>query len=216
MVKVRILVEGQTEEKFVKEVLSKHFDQSDIVPIIIRTRKVLGGPDNKGGIVSYKKVKKQLLKLLNDSSVTAVTTMIDYYGLKEDFPEVQSISESDCFERVKAIEASFNEDIDNPKFIPYLQLHEFEAILFSDPMRILDGFPGKEFAVRQLSRQRDGFESPEHINLGNPPSRRILSVLPDYDKVIFGTTIALEIGLERIRQECHHFNEWIIQLERLG
>ncbi len=217
MVKVLILVEGSTEERFVKEILSVHInpDEFSLIPTIITTKRVLSGPDCKGGYATYQKIKQQLRRLLNDKSAVAVTTMIDYYALPNDFPEVQNLNESDCIKRVNVIEKRFSEDINNPKFIPYLQLHEFEAILFSDPMKIINGFPGKESVLEQLLNQLAGFSSPEHINLDNPPSKRILSALPDYDKVISGTSIALEIGLEKIRKECSHFNEWIEKLESL-
>lgn len=58
---------------------------------------------------------------------------------------------------------------------------------------------------------------PENIN-DNPqtaPSKRILNALPEYDKVIHGTSIATEIGLSTIRQSCPHFDAWLVKLEQL-
>ncbi|MCF7810930.1 DUF4276 family protein [bacterium] len=217
MVKVLVLVEGQTEERFVNDVLSLHFNSSEyeIIPKRVTTKQVLIGADFKGGYISYAKFKRQVLNLLNDTSATAVTTMIDYYKLPSDFPEIQTLNEIDCMKRVEVIETSLSNDINNPKFIPYLQLHEFEAVLFSNPSVISAYFSLKKKLTSEINKISSQFSSPEHINLDNPPSKRLQSLLPDYDKVVSGTAISLEIGLERIRQECPHFNEWIEKLESL-
>ena len=53
--------------------------------------------------------------------------------------------------------------------------------------------------------------SPEEIN-DDPqtaPSKRILNIFPKYKKVTDGTQIALKVGLEQIRKECPHFDEWM-------
>jgi len=98
--------------------------------------------------------------------------------------------------------------------IPYIQLHEFEALLFSDPSAFLEAFPGNQRAVDRLTAIRARFRNPEEINLipGKAPSKRILDVLPDYQKPVAGMLIAQRIGVARIRQECRHFDEWLSRL----
>lgn len=215
MKKVLILVEGQTEEQFVKRILNPHLSNFNIYtePKIITTKKVKSGPDYKGGIKSHGKVKREINILLKDSSAAVVTTMIDYYHLPPDFPGRDTMPASNCFSRVSYLENEFAKDIDNPKFIPYLQLHEFEALLFSCIAGFKKAFPGhhRESQLRSILKQ---FNTPEEIDEGNitSPAKRIVNLFPEYKKTIQGILISLEIGIEKIRNKCRHFNEW---LERL-
>jgi len=57
----------------------------------------------------------------------------------------------------------------------------------------------------------------EEIN-DNPatvPSRRLLTLFPSYQKTFHGPLIVKKTGLEKIREECRHFNQWLTQLENL-
>jgi len=221
MKKILILVEGQTEKRFVKKLLIPHFNPLliSLITTIIITRKVNVGADYKGGIVSYQKLKKQVLSLLNDPSAIAVTTMFDLYRLPESFPRyADALGEADIYDRVKILEDGLSEDISHAqdKFIPYIQVFEFESILFSDPQKIEYSFPDSASQIKKLVEIRDSFNSPEQINDENPPSKRILSLFPDYQKVASGSIIASNIGLETIRKECPHFDEWITKLEALS
>ncbi len=88
MIKVLILVEGQTEEAFVKNVLSPHLRNHDVhaIPVIVATKRLLTGDKIRGGYVPYTRLRSEVLRLLNDSSAACVTTMLDYYGLAPEFP----------------------------------------------------------------------------------------------------------------------------------
>ncbi|MDP2984827.1 MAG: DUF4276 family protein [Candidatus Latescibacter sp.] len=217
MKKVLILVEGQTEEAFVKRVLAIHLAPYDIVvnPIILTTKIVVNGPDFKGGSLSYRKVKKEAQRLLGDTSTHLVTTMLDFYGLKNDFP-MRDNSTGNPLEKVSRVEAAFNQDIDNPRFYSYFSLHEYEGLLFSSPSDIARIFnePVKESILRRI---RNSFPTPEDIN-DNPetvPSKRICMEFPQYEKVFHGSVIAGRIGLETMRRECHHFHTWLNRIEQL-
>lgn len=102
------------------------------------------------------------------------------------------------------------------RFVPFVVMHEFEGLLFSDCARFSSsiGRPDLEPRFRAI---RDEFESPEEINDSpdTAPSKRVEELVPGYDKPLLGTLAVLEIGLARIRQECPHFNDWIKQLESL-
>lgn len=216
--KVLILVEGQTEQTFVDKQLSPYLANKNIFldkPIIVPTKKVIGGPYFKGGVTSYLQVKGVLLKLLNDTSATVITTMIDFYGLPKDFPGYEQIS-GNCYERVEFLERAFRSDINHPKFLPYLSLHEFEALLFTSPEEIAARFPDRDRA-KELKEIRSQFSTPEEIDDGptTSPSKRILKALPKYKKLLDGTAIIQSIGIDLIRQECNHFNEWLGKLESL-
>ncbi len=215
MKRILLLVEGQTEEQFVKKILNPAFNPKGLylIPTIITTKIVKNGPNFKGGITSYNTIKKDTKRLLADSDTVAVTTMLDYYGLPSDFPT--SNKEGTCYDKVEATEAAFSKDMDHEKFIPYIQLHEFEGLLFSSPKIISDTFNGTN--GRELEAIRKGVKSPEEINHGpnTHPSKRLLNIFPHYNKPVYGSLIATRTGLENMRIACPHFNKWIIKLETL-
>lgn len=146
-------------------------------------------------------------ELFNDSSAAAVTTMFDYYGLSNDFPGLKSIPKLDCYKQVEHVEAAFKEDINESRLIPYLQLHEFEGLLFSSPVTIACPFENEKTGkyrqlVKALQNIRNSFRTPEEIN-NNPetsPHRRLEKLIPSYRKVFYGVMIASKMGLEKIRE----------------
>jgi len=225
MVKVFILVEGQTEEKFVKQLLGPHLQLYGIllVVILLTTKRVKNGENFKGGIISYAKIKRNLSQLFHDSSAVAVTTLFDYYGLPNDFPGLKSLPKLDCYQQVEHVEAAFKVDINDSRLIPYLQIHEFEGLLFSSPATIATPFEEEKTGkyrqlVKALQNIRQDFRTPEEIN-NSPetcPHRRLKQLIPSYRKVFHGVMIASKIGLEKIREECPHFDNWVTQLESLG
>jgi hypothetical protein len=123
----------------------------------------------------------------------------------------------DSITRAKEVEKAFQQDIALPNFLANVIVHEFEGLLFSAPDAFADWFdePG---VVAELTEIRRGFDSPEHINEGREtaPSKRILAVCDTYDKIAHGSLIALDIGLDAIRQECPLFDAWVGQVEALG
>jgi hypothetical protein len=133
--------------------------------------------------------------------------MIDFYGLPSDFPNYsdKEATTGTIYQRVEYLEKKFSEDIKHHKFLPYLSIHEFEALLFSKPDEIVKQVRGTDDEAK-LEQIRNHYQSPEVINLVDPPSKRILTGLAEYDKVTHGFTIAIEIGIEAMRQECPHFD----------
>jgi len=218
MNRILVLVEGPTEEAFIKYVLRPYFSSKNIwlIPIVITTKKVKRGPDFKGGIPGYDKVKNELRRLLNDSAATLITTMFDYYGLPSSFPGREKPIGSNPLEKVQYVEKSFAHDVNHTRFLPYLSLHEFEALLFSDPAMIAKSMIKPESGPNIISI-RQSFNSPEDIN-DNPrtaPSKRLTSIFPQYDKIFYGRLIAERIGLDRIRTECSHFDKWVRSIESI-
>ncbi len=218
---VSVLVEGETEEMFVNEVLGSYFLAKGLVltPVLVKTKHTKGNePSSKGGFVSYGKVKNDLENLLRNSSLQAVTTMLDYYGLPKDFigSDDAEAQQTDLYARIAHLERRWTEDIGHPKFIPYLSLHEFEALLFVDPARIVQEVDsGNTKAREELASIRQRYQSPEEINRDEPPSKRVLANLPAYDKIVHGYFIADAIGIEAMRRECPHFDAWLKKLEAL-
>ena len=103
------------------------------------------------------------------------------------------------------------------RFLPYIQPYEFEALLFSDPGSFANIEPEWQIATKALAKVRKAVQSPEHINDGatTHPSARLTKLLPGYRIVAHGSRIAAQIGIERIRAECRHFNRWLESLEGL-
>ena len=214
-----ILAEGQTEERFVKDCLAPHLAKYSViaVPTIVTTRRVGAGKNRKGGN-QYRRVRDDLLRLLGDSDAVAVTTLIDYYGLPDDFPGMSDRPAGNPGQRVAHVEHALANDIDHPTFIPHLTLHEFEAWLYCDwdtCAWVFEEYGADALEpLRQVSRQ---FSSPEDINedRATAPSRRILAALPGYQKTLHGPMAVEVIGLDQVRAQCPHFNAWLEKLEAL-
>lgn len=226
---VRVVVEGQTEETFVNVVLAPTLQLRDIYlqATLVTTKQLksrspgerrMPGRRFKGGVSKYQVVKRDVINALRGSHFVAVTTMIDYYRLPQDFPGQSTLrGTNNCYERVKRLEAAFGNDIDDLRFRPFLVLHEFEALLFADPDKIASAVEGQHSLSRRLWSARNRFHSPEEIDEGpdSHPAARILAVAPNYNKRLHGPIIAGRIGLEIIRRECPHFAEWFNWLESL-
>jgi hypothetical protein len=78
-------------------------------------------------------------------------------------------------------------------------------------------YPNRVDKIQELIKIRSQFKSPEEINEGREtaPSKRIKTILPEYEKKIAGSLIALEIGFEKLCKENPHFHDWIEKLKRL-
>ena len=219
MRRVLILVEGQTEERFVKDVLRSHLwdREVDLIPTIAATKRVKSGPDFKGGITNYQKVENDVRRLLNDTDAAAVTTFIDYYGLPSEFPGMGSRPPGNPIPRAAHVERSWGTQIGDGRFRPYLMVHEFEALLFARPQELVNVLSLSPRIGQGLLDIRASFPTPEEINdhRDTAPSRRIVGISPAYRKTLHGPIIANRIGLQAIRQECGHFSAWLDWLESL-
>lgn len=218
MKRVLVLAEGPTEERFVKDILSPHLESRAIlaIPKVVTTKRTKQGPDFKGGITGYHKVENDLRRLLGDTGAACVTTFIDYYGLPNEFPGMASRPMGSPLERARHVETEWRQRIDHVRFHPYLMIHEFEALLFSKPEELSRALYQSPL-VAQLKTVRDRFSTPEDIN-DDPetaPSKRILRIFPGYQKAVHGPLVARRIGLETLRRECPHFDEWLTWLEHL-
>jgi hypothetical protein len=214
-----ILVEGQTEEQFVREVLSPYLSARTglwLTPTIVVTKVVKAGPNFKGGLSSYDQVRRDVLKLLQDSSAKVITTLFDYYGLPDDFPGMASRPLGTPRQRVNHVQDAFGANFaDDVRFLPFLALHEFEAWLYCDLGPTLEWiYTGGDLAPLRAARQ--AVTSPEEINenYATAPSRRLKNVVPSYQKPLHGPMAALEIGIDAIRAQCPHFQAWLTRLEQ--
>lgn len=211
MKRLYIVVEGQTEEKFVNSVLAPYLSKSQqlhsVKPIAIHR-----GHGARGGMVSYEPLKKDVLRLLKDVDAPIVSTLIDFFKCP-DTPGKEVWSKATSHEQeVSLREAEIERDINNTRFIPYIQLHEFEALLFSSDVAFRDLFSDRQ--SRELSQIVEMYPNPEEINTTpeGAPSRRLKRIVEEYDKVTHGDLIAGAIGIEVIMARCPRFRAWVGRL----
>lgn len=205
-----IIVEGQTEQGFVFNLLAPFFLQHGIYvyPVLIQTSK-----GHRGGFVSYQHLKNDINRQLKSQGQDViVTTFVDFFRCPE-LPEKESWCHiSDHRLRVAEMENAIKRDIDDRRFYPYIQLHEFEALLFSSDI----GFKmyNDDRINQQIHEIIELHPNPEEINSTpeGAPSKRILKIVPDFDKVTNGIIIALEIGMETILEKCPRFRNWVSSL----
>jgi len=221
-----VFCEGATEQGFVNQVLRPHLYPLGFtnVPTIQVAFSKHHGVVKRGGVRAYGPVRKDILnhtKQRGTSPGVFYTTMIDLYGLPMDFPGRQSNvrDTEDPIPYVEALEAAFGIDIGDRRFIPYLQLHEYETLLFSDPNAFAATFENAEPAIAQLHSIAGSVSSVELIDDGeeSAPSKRIIQHLPAYKgrKSSAGPDVAERIGLAVLRAKCLHFDSWIRRLEAL-
>jgi hypothetical protein len=213
--------EGSTEQTFVNEVLGPVLLEHKVWPQARR----IGPAGQKGGWVTRHRVEGDVLLLLKKDRAAYCTTFLDYYGLAPDFPGKPVAKGTPTARKAEIVEkalyaevvAKTDQALRPDRFIPYIQMHEFEGLLFSDPAKLAKGLYRDDLA-QCLVQVRKGFPTPEDIN-DDPqtaPSKRIQSLIPDYDKPVGGTLAAIEIGIETIRKQCPRFNEWVTKLSHLG
>ena len=215
MKRLYIVVEGQSEQEFIKSTLSPYLAGKGIfsvTPILIKTSK-----HGRGGHVNATHLTNTINGLLKETQDTQiiVTTFIDLFRIPTNMPgydNAQLLSNS--IVQVEYLEGCLAEAIGDRRFYPYIQRHEFEALVFSSNI----GFE-KYFTEDQASRTEvivNSFNNPEDINSSpeSSPSKRILAIVPDYDKVLFGNLLALEIGIDVILSRCPRFATWVSELIR--
>lgn len=206
-----LIVEGETEEMFVSSLLAPYLCAKGFLGSVTAIKPKKTG----GGLSKYSDVEKLLKNVICESN-TIVSTIFDFYALPSSFPGVSTLSSTNHLEQVKEIELAMLEDMKSSlsrpclNYIPHIQLHEFESLIFSsaDGLDTIFDANTKGYAsVRELIQTTD---NPETINNGanTAPSKRLLNI-EGYDKILHGN-IALEaIGMNKLLEKCPHFADWI-------
>ncbi|GAA4265202.1 DUF4276 family protein [Frondihabitans peucedani] len=213
---IAILVEGQTEEAFVKLVLQPFigFDVAYLTPIVVHTSRTANGTAFRGG-GSWRHYETQLKGLLGQSHWHLVTTMIDFYGYPSDGPACScdgNHRQPACVdEREKGMKDALSND---KRFRPFVALHEFETLVIaagSTQTLVLDEAGAAE-TFRELVAEYNG--DAELINNGptTAPSKRVLAAIPDYRKVRDAVEV-LEHSLPAGLTHTPRFRMWV---EALG
>ncbi|MEM1178205.1 MAG: DUF4276 family protein [Acidobacteriota bacterium] len=221
-------VEGETEESFVNEVLRGHLLNHGYTSVAARLLGNARQRQRRGGARAWSGVSQEILKHLRQDPGCIATMMVDFYALPatgtKAWPGRKKAADLQGLDKATAVEEALAKDLrrQDPglrasRFVPFVVLHEFEGLLFSDSQAFAAGICQPSLAS-ELQAIRDRFESPEHIN-DDPltaPSKRVLSLYPQYQKPLLGSLAMLEIGLSTVRRECAHFNGWLETLEQLA
>jgi hypothetical protein len=226
MPRLNLTVEGQTEQTFAVRLLIPHLGRHGVALAKPRLTAIARKKAHvhRGGLARYVPFRNDIVCWLKQDRGSDVyfTMMLDLYGLPRDFPAYDEASKLvDAYARVAKLEEALAAEIGDPRFIPYIQLHEFEALLLSDPRAFVQYYPYHDRASASLVELVGRFQNPELIDDGenSAPSKRIRQHIQEYGpkaKRTAGPIIAAHIGLESIRAKCRHFNDWLTKLERLG
>lgn len=209
MKRLFIVVEGQTEQEFVNEVIApylRNFEIYSVTPLLIRTSRF-----GRGGMANYEHLRNTIkMSLVSKQEDFIVTTLIDFFRIPKNMPSYKEAMDYETnAEQVIALEKAINDDINDRRFFSYIQLHEFEALLFSNNKGFESCFD--ENVARKTSEIISSYPNPEDINSSpqGAPSKRLIAIKNDYNKVIEGNIIAIEVGINSMLEKCPRFAEWI-------
>ncbi len=200
-----IVVEGDTEEEFIKQTLLPYLNQYgiyDVRPIKATTSKGL----------HYQKFRNDVMRYLRQESDILVSSLIDFYRIPSSFPNFSELKTlSQASQKVAKLEEGIAADINDSRFMPYIQLHEFEALLFTSDEGFAALFDSNSQILSEVKQIIEAYKNPEDINDGptTAPSKRLRRIIPGYDKVLYGNLIIEEHGIDLTLQKCPRFKEWI-------
>jgi len=229
MVRLLVHVEGQTEEGFVNEVLRAYLVSKGYHSVDARIMGNARLRQRRGGIRAWHSVRADIVNHLRQDPGCIATTMVDYYALPQKGPgewpgRAKSAALKTPEEKASCVETALLEDLaaelsdsfDSNRFVPFVVMHEFEGILFSDCAAFSRSIGRPDLQV-SFQKIREAFSTPEEIDdsPNTAPSKRVEALVPGYEKPLLGVLAALEIGLASIRRECPHFDGWLNRIESL-
>lgn len=192
MARLLVHVEGQTEESFVNEVLRNHLVSKGYYSVEAR---IVGNArlrERRGGIRAWPSVRRDILNHLRADQTCIATTMVDYYGLPQTWPGRERSStlrtveqKAGCVQDAirQNVAAEMGDRFDSDRFVPFVVMHEFEGLLFSDCAAFSQGIYRPDLEPH-LQKIRNGFPTPEEINDSpdTAPSKRVKNLVPGYEK----------------------------------
>ena len=221
MSRILVHVEGHTEETFVNTVLAPHLCQVGYTNVSARLLGNARQRNRRGGIKSWDSVRRNILNHLREDRDALATTMVDYYGLPHTWPgRERADRRTTVAECAETVEQAILDDVSKaighpPRLVPYVVMHEFEGLLFSDPDCFAQSLGKSDLASEFQAICRD-FQTPEDINDSpdTAPSKRVCKLYPRYQKPVMGVAAMQEIGLDVVRAACPLFNRWVDTLEQ--
>ena len=218
-VEIVVLVEGKTEQIFIQDLVAPYLAPRGIYIIPIQISK----PGQKGGDVKFPRVQNDIGTHLKQRSYTYLTLFVDYYGINAEWPGLakakgEATPAGKAGQVNAATKSKVNDlfgDLDSDRrFIPYIAMFEFEALLFSGPEQLAEQLQVPRKSIDKILEQCG---EPERINdsQNTALSKRLESLSSRFKKTSTGIAVAKAIGLHRIRERCPIFNGWLTQIEGL-
>ena len=224
MKRLYLTVEGQTEQAFAVDVLQPYLACFDVIVVKPRLaglhRRRKGRIPTGGLLATFNHSLDDIRKWMKEDQSTDArfSMMVDLYSLPNDFPGYDEAAKiPDPLQKAEKLEEALADELNDPRFIPYVQVHEFEAIVLVDPDCFCAWFEGVEKQVAKLKAECGRFKTPEEIDQGQRthPKARIKKYIPDYQEKVDGPVLAKFIGLDKIKKKCPHFAQWLTRLEEL-
>ena len=223
-INIYIIVEGPTEQTFVRDILNPELSHQGIYLY----PRLIGKPGHKGGDINFNRAQKDIKLFLKQRCDTYVSTMFDYFRIDVNWPgredvdtKIRGGAKLTACDKAKVLEAAMLAKLTTtlPKlnittrFIPYIEMHEFEALLFSNAEILAEK---AQIDLKKIQNILADYNTPEEINDNKAPSKRLEALKQDYRKVVMGRAISRAIGIQTIRQQCPHFDFWLTKLEHLA
>jgi hypothetical protein len=224
MKRLYLTVEGQTEAAFATTVLTPHLANFNVFlypPRFTGLHRRRRGRIPQGGLLhtfAHAFADMQTWLKEDQSADARFSMMVDLYSLPNDFPGYAAgMAMPTGREKADALQQSLAQQMADGRFVPYLQCHEFEALVLVDPARIATLYDIPNVQVQALCQECAAVATPEDINLGqhSHPKYRIEQRVQGYDENVAGPLLAENIGLATLREKCPHFGEWLTRLEQL-
>jgi len=222
IINIVAIVEGPTEQIFIRDIVTPHLAEKSIflTPII------LSKPGQKGGDVKFSRAKNDIERHLKQRPDTYLTLFIDYYGVRKGWPgrditadEKRALTTAQKAKKVndatlQEVCQLYEDYRPDRRFIPFIAMYEFEALLFSDSQILSEKLGVDKIQIDDILRECG---EPENINDSptSAPSKRLEALSDRFKKTTTGITIAKSIGLQKIREKCPIFNEWLLRIEQL-
>ena len=227
MNEVIVIVEGQSEQSFLKSVLAPFLGAHGCY---IRAQ-LIGTPEHKGGCVSFERFSKDAGNALKQRKDTYISSMFDFFRLDSNWPGMDDLNRATQLGRkldkteistilqektLESLENLFPQYAVRARVFPYFSMHEFEALLFSDIPKLSEGLGGHSQNLQKVLDSYCG--DPELINTdpSKAPSKILGRLNPKYKKVLQGTRIATSIGVPKMQYKCTCFNSWITRILELS
>jgi len=218
-VEVVVLVEGKTEQIFILDLVAPYLAPRGIYMTPIQISK----PGQKGGDVKFPRVQNDIGMHLKQRPDTYLTLFVDYYGINAEWPGLtRAKKEATPAGKAAQVNAATRSKVNDlfgdlgsdRRFIPYIAMYEFEALLFSGPGQLAEQLQVPRGNIDKILEQCG---EPESINESQhtAPSKRLVKLASQFKKTSTGIAVARAIGLPRIRERCPIFNGWLTEIDAL-
>ena len=224
MLDILVLCEGQTEREFCNQVVAGPLARNNIA----LAGTLVGKPQRKhGGIRPWPVYRAELLRLAKERADRHLAVLVDYYAMPNSWPGRAASRSQPVSNRGIHVEGLLEADLSNQlhgRFHPCVQLHEFESLLFVDPAAtaFIIAASGRGLNDRYIAQRMEAIKaecggSVELINDApdNAPSKRLIKLMPNYDKVAWGVTAAADTSIPKLMAGCPWLNRWLSGMEAL-